>query len=64
MGHLKKLSFEEVKMPDKNRIKEYVRVRGENKSRGLKKGEQPGARKVFCGIKTISDPIFDDFYKH
>ena len=51
-------------MPDKNCVKEYVRVRGENKSRGLKKGEQPGARKVFCGIKTISDPIFDDFYMY
>ena len=47
-----------------NCIKEYVRVRGKDKSRGLKKGEQPGARKVFCGIKTISDPIFDDFYMY
>ena len=51
-------------MPEKNLIKEYVRVRGENKSHGLKKGEQPGTRKVFCGIKTISNPIFDDFYMY
>ena len=48
-------------MPDKTRIEEYVRVRGENKSRGLKKGEQPGARLGLCGIKTIRSDIF--FYE-
>ena len=37
-------------MPDKTSGKEYVRIRGENKSRGLKKGQQPGPEKVFCGI--------------
>ena len=40
-------------MPDKTSGKEYVRDRGEKKSRGLKKGEKPGPRISFVGMKTI-----------